>query len=144
MEHANLRTPGYFMLRLQTPPVLSHHEVLGLYGEFVGRYRDVFDFSVMKPDIHAQEGVPFNVNIIDVMEIPGCTLLFILREIEAAQNECNLTAVGEAMAHYDALVRNYDGARLADSLRMLSLRTDLPKVIENVRSRPMAPSCRSR
>jgi len=142
MERANLKTPVYFRLRLETPPpTTSYHDIANLYEEFVGRYHEIFDFNEMKPAIRAQAGTPMYVNLFDLQEIPGCTLLFILREIEAARQECRVTAVNDALAQYEVLVRNIDNAKLEMSLRSLAINPVIIKSIEKVKQGPISKAC---
>ena len=77
LERANLKNTVYFRLRLHEPPTLSHREVMNLYNQFVQHNVDYFDFNEMKLSIKAQVGTYLAVNVNDIIDIPGCLLVFL-------------------------------------------------------------------
>ena len=137
LDRASLRNVIYYRLRLELSPDLTFDEISAIYDEFATRYRNLFDFSNMKSNISVYRGIPASINIKGAFEAPGCVLLFLYAQLNAAHKECLVDQEKEALNRYDMLLRNVGNAGLGASAMIIQISTEpIEQRIEEIRNQP--------
>lgn len=144
MERASLRNSIYYTLRLNIAPPLTHREILALYEEYIKRNKDIYDFNNMKYKIQGTVGLPFWADLYDIMDIPGCSLLFSLRILQTSHQECITDNVILTIAIYDNLVKNEGVNNLNKSLYRLWIKQSILNDIEQFRNKPLPDWCKNK